>query len=90
MSDDFEYLKKYKPDHLYTHPGAKGAYATIAGESEEVVGEIDVTSRCKLAVSAFHVHDSRDFGTFKITKLQFHKTHGWREDNLRAGRKSGG
>jgi hypothetical protein len=79
MSDDFEYLKKYKPDHLYTHPGAKGAYATIAGESEEVVGEIDVTSRCKLAVSAFHVHDSRDFGTFKITKLQFHKTHGWRE-----------
>jgi hypothetical protein len=80
MSDDFEYLKKYKPDHLYTHPGAKGAYATIAGESEEVVGEIDVTSRCKLAVSAFHVHDSTDFGTFKITKLQFHKTHGWRED----------
>jgi len=46
MSDDVEYLKKYKPDHLYTHPGAKGAYATIAGESEEVVGEIDVTSRC--------------------------------------------
>ena len=36
MSDDVEYLKKYKPDHLYTHPGAKGAYATIAGESEEV------------------------------------------------------
>jgi hypothetical protein len=48
MSDE---LKKYKPDHLYTHPSPKGAYATIAGESEEVVGEIDVTSRCKLAVS---------------------------------------
>jgi hypothetical protein len=81
MSDDAEYLKKYKPDHLYTVPGPKGVYATIAGESEEVTGEIDVTSRCKLAVSAFHVHDSQDFGTFKITKLQFHKTYGWRPDS---------
>jgi hypothetical protein len=82
MSDDDKYLSKYKPDHLYTHPGPKGVYATIAGESEEVIGEIDVTERCKVAVSAFHVNDSGDFGTFKITKLQFHKTYGWRPDSI--------
>jgi hypothetical protein len=53
--------------------------ATIVGESEEVLREIDVTHRCKLAVSAFYVRDKSDFGTLQITKLQFHKTHGWRE-----------
>ena len=79
MSDDAEYLANYKPDQLYTHPGKAGTYATIAGESEEVLGEIDVTSRCKIAVSAFYVNDRSDFGTFKITKLQYHKTHGWNE-----------
>jgi hypothetical protein len=80
MVDDIEILVNRRPDHLYTNPGPKGVYATIAGESEEFIGEIDVTSRCKLAVSAFHVGDSGDFGTFKITKLQFHKTYGWRPD----------
>jgi hypothetical protein len=45
-----------------------------------VLGEIDVTSRSKLAVSAFYVQDKADFGTLKITKLKFHKTYGWRED----------
>lgn len=79
MSDDAEFLANYKPNQLYTHPGKAGTYATIAGESEEVLGEVDVTSRCKLAVSTFYVNDKANFGTFKITKLQFHKTHGWRE-----------
>ena len=79
MSDDAEYLARYKNNHLYIHPGRTGAYAAIAGESEEVIGEIDVTSRSKLAISAFHVNDRRDFGTFKITKLQFHARYGWQE-----------
>jgi hypothetical protein len=79
MSDDAEYLANYLPDRLYTHPGKAGTYATLAGESEEVLGEIDVTVRCKIAVSTFYVNDRADFGTFKITKLQFHKTYGWRE-----------
>ncbi|WP_155848265.1 MULTISPECIES: hypothetical protein [unclassified Afipia] len=43
----------YLPDRLYTHPGKAGTYATIAGEGEEVIGEFDVTTRCKFAVSAF-------------------------------------
>ncbi|MCW2282271.1 hypothetical protein M2323_000222 [Rhodoblastus acidophilus] len=77
MVDEVEILANRRPDHLYTNPGATGVYATIAGESEEVIGEIDVTSRCKLAVSAFHVGDRGNFGTFKITKLQHHRTHGW-------------
>lgn len=80
MSEDVEYLANYLPDKLYTHPGKAGTYATIAGEDEEVIGEIDVTPRCKLAVSAFWVQDKSDFGTFKITKLTFNKTYGWRAD----------
>lgn len=80
MSDESEYLSNYRPYQLYTHPGRAGAYATIVGEDEAQVGEIAVTSRCRVAVSAFYVKDKADFGTFKITKLQFHKTHGWRED----------
>lgn len=80
MPEDAEYLARYKNNHLYIHPGQKGAYAAVAGESEEIIGEIDVTSRCKLAISAFYVNDRSDFGTFKITKLRFHSRWGWRED----------
>jgi hypothetical protein len=80
MSEDIEYLVNYKPDQLYTHPATKGTYATIVGENERVIGEIDVTDRSKLAVSAFYVKDKADFGTIKITKLKFHKTYGWQED----------
>jgi hypothetical protein len=79
MSEDADYLANYKPNQLYTHPGKAGTYATIAGESEEVLGEIDVTARCKIAVSAFYVKDKTDFGTFKITKLQWHGLRGWTE-----------
>ncbi len=81
MLEDAGYLANYLPDKLYTHPGKAGVYATIAGEGEEVIGELDVTVRCKIAVSAFWVQDRSDFGTFKITKLTFHKTHGWHEDS---------
>jgi hypothetical protein len=79
MSEDSEFIARYKNNHLYVHPGKNGAYAAIAGESEEVIGEIDVTSRSKLAISAFYVGDRRDFGTFKITKLQLHARYGWQE-----------
>jgi hypothetical protein len=79
MSDDADYLANYKANQLYTHPGKAGTYATIAGEGEEVLGEVDVTTRCKIAVSAFYVNDKADFGTFKITKLQHHASYGWRE-----------
>ena len=80
MSDDADFLAKYKSNHLYIHPGKTGAYATIAGESEEIIGEIDVTSRSKLAVSAFYVNDQSDFGAFKMAKLKYNKRYGWRED----------
>jgi hypothetical protein len=79
-NDDIDYLVNYKPDTLYTVPAKNGAYAKLVGNSEQVLGEIDVTSRSKLAVSAFYVQDKADFGTLKITKLKFHKTYGWRED----------
>ena len=79
MSNDAEFLANYAPDKLYTHPGPGGVYATIAGESEEVVGEADVTSRCKIGVSAFWEKERHDFGTFKITKLVFRRGK-WCED----------
>jgi Domain of unknown function (DUF4263) len=80
--EDIEYLANYKPNALYTVPArnGKGAYATLVGDSEVVFGEIDVTTRCKIAVSAFYVKDRADFGTLKITKMKFHQTYGWRKD----------
>jgi hypothetical protein len=81
MSDDADYLANYKPNQLYTHPASQGAYATIVGESEELLGEIDVTSRCKLAVRAFYVRDKSDFNSLKVTKLRLHRRFGWREDS---------
>jgi hypothetical protein len=79
MDDDLEYLSKYKTDSLYTMPAHNGvgAYATLVGDSEQLVAEIDVTPRCKLAVSAFYVQNRADFNTLKLRKLQYHKTHGW-------------
>lgn len=80
--DELEYLANYKTDTLYTIPAKNvaGAYATLVGESEQLIGEIDVTSRCKIAISAFYVNNHADFGSIKITKLQFHKRFGWRAD----------
>lgn len=80
MADDIEYLANYKPNQLYTYPAQKGAFATIVAESEEDLGEVEITPRCKLAVKAFYVSDRSDFGSLKITKLRFHKTHGWQSD----------
>jgi hypothetical protein len=79
--DELSYLINYKANALYTVPArnGKGAYATLVGDSEHVLGEIDVTSRCKLAVSAFYVQDRADFSTLKITKLQYHQKYGWRK-----------
>jgi hypothetical protein len=81
MSDeDIGYLVNYHPNQLYTYPAKKGAFATIVSESEEDLGEVEITPRCKLAVKAFYVSDQRDFGSLKITKLRFHKRFGWQED----------
>lgn len=80
MSDDIEYLANYKPNQLYTYPARKGAFATIVAESEEDLGEVEITPRCKLAVKAFFVSERRDFGSLKITKLRYHKRYQWVED----------
>src|SRR5882724_78557 len=81
MTDDLEYLQNYKTDHLYTVPARnnRGAYATLVGDSEHVLGEMDVTSLCKIAVSAFFVQGRADFDTLKITKLTYHQRFGWRK-----------
>lgn len=82
MSDtDASYLGKYKANHLYTQPAKNGSgtFASIVGEHEEVLSEIQVTDRCRLAVVAFYVNDKADFASLKLKKVQFHKTYGWRE-----------
>lgn len=81
MSEDAEYLGNHIPDKLYVNPGSRGSFATICGESEETIGVIDVTYRCKLAVKAFWVNEKSDFGTFALIKLTFHKRYGWREES---------
>lgn len=80
MGDDIDYLVNYKPNQLYKNPARQGAYATIIGESEDFIGEVEVTPKCKLAVSAFWVRDRGDFGTFKITKMKHHARSGWSAD----------
>lgn len=81
MSEDIEYLANYQHEKLYVNPGSKGAYATIVGDSDEVIlGEVQVTAKSRVAVSAFYVKDRSDFGSFKIVKLKHHATRGWSED----------
>jgi hypothetical protein len=81
MSNDADYLANYRTNELYVQPGKNGAFATIVTEGDEVeLGVVDVTSRFKLAVSAFYVRDKSDFNSFKITKLKFSQRFGWEED----------
>ncbi|NZD64919.1 DUF4263 domain-containing protein [Rhizobium sp. WYCCWR 11290] len=78
--DDSEFLKNYIPQTLYVHPGREGSYATMVSEGETFIAEIDVTTRSRLAVSAFYIRGKKDFGTFKLTKLKFQKGRGWEPD----------
>lgn len=80
--NDVEYLVNYKPDTLYVHPVQRGtgAYTNLLADGEELVGEIDVASRFKLALSMFYVREKKDFSSFKLTKLKWHRAHGWRKD----------
>ena len=57
-----------KPNKLYINPAKNGAgaYVNLIGDNEVVLGEIDITSRSKLAVSAFYVKDKTDYDTFKL------------------------
>jgi hypothetical protein len=80
MSSDLEYLPNYRADHLYKHPTTTGTWATLVAENEVVLGEIDVTNRTRLAITAFYVNDKADYGSFKIAKLLWRKTSGWIED----------
>jgi len=82
MSENADYLANYRTDELYIHPARDGAFATIVTDGAEVsLGEVEVTSRCKLTLSAFYVRDKADFNSFKITKLKWSKRYGWHEDS---------
>lgn len=83
MSDnDFDYIANYVPNRLYINPAPpKGTFASIAGESEELIGEVNITSRCKLAVTSFFVKEKGDFGSFKISKMRWTKRDGWQPDS---------
>jgi hypothetical protein len=82
MTDDVEFLANYKSDTLYVHPDSKGtgAYTSLLAEGEELLFELEITSRFRLALSMFYVNQREDFNRFKLTKLKFHKTHGWQPD----------
>lgn len=78
MANEIEYLVNYRPDTLYATPAKDGSYATLVGNNEDFLGEIDVSSRCKIAVSAFYVRDKGDYSTFKIVRINWRKD-GWYE-----------
>lgn len=78
--DDTKFLQRYLTETLYVHPGKEGSYVTMVSEGEEVLAEIEVTARSRLAVSVFYVRGKKDFGTFKLTKLKFHRFRGWESD----------
>ncbi|NEI37956.1 DUF4263 domain-containing protein [Rhizobium leguminosarum] len=78
--DDTRFLKNYAAETLYVHPGSEGSYVTLVSEGETLLAEIEVTARSRLAVSAFYVRGKKDFGTFKLTKLKFHRQRGWEHD----------
>lgn len=80
MSDE-KYLPNYKPDHLYLHPAPAGVYATLVADNETLIGEVEVSDRCRVAVVAFYVDVQKDFSSFKLVKLTRHKTYGWRPDS---------
>ena len=99
MSDDHAYIANYVADRLYVNPSARGGtYVSIAaeqeregsGETEEILGEINVSERTRFAVSMFYVTDRNDWNRLKLTKLQRHKTYGWRLDSEIALNRFGG
>jgi hypothetical protein len=80
--EDVDYLANYKPETLYVHPvrSGIGAYTTLLAEGEELLGEIEVTRRFRLALSMFHVKEKNDYSSFKLTKLKYNRIHGWQKD----------
>lgn len=78
--EDVAYLANFVPNTLYVIPASQGAYGKLVSENEVVLGEIEVTTRSRIAVSAFFVDDKDDYDSFKVTKLKFHATYGWRAD----------
>jgi len=82
---DVKYIAGSVPDKLYINPYIvnnthKGAYAQLVDKNEVLIEEIEVTERSRLAVSAFYANDKKDYTTFKLTKLKFHKTRNWEKD----------
>jgi hypothetical protein len=82
LSTEGRYLLNYTTNTLHINPDRKGVgvYATLLADNEHLVGEIDVTSRSKIAVTGFYINEKSDLGTFKIIKINFYKRHDWRED----------
>ncbi|WP_299657063.1 Shedu anti-phage system protein SduA domain-containing protein [uncultured Jannaschia sp.] len=85
MNSELDYIVNYVSNRLYVNPAKDGAYASIAAESlvdgsENILAEIDVSERTRLAVSMFHVTERNDWNRLKITKLQFNQRQGWYVD----------
>ena len=73
MADDYDkdldYLPNYKPDTLYVQPATLAAYVTLIAEDEELLLELDIAIRTRIAVTLIHSDLSRDFTHLKITKI---------------------
>lgn len=82
MTEEVEYLAKYKPDTLYVNPASsgKGSYATLLAENQFLIDEVAITERIRLAVTVFYVNEKKDISTFKLIKIRFNEHQEWQID----------
>jgi hypothetical protein len=86
MASDSSYIKRYKARRVYVNPApGKGAYASLADDaSEEVLGEVALNNRTRLAVSMFLSKDDGQPRTVEIHLLKFRTNSGWyHEESIR-------
>ena len=67
--DTLHFLKNYRPDKLYIHETDKGKYVTVVNEKENNLGEIQVSSRIKLALKSFYVNEKSDITRYELIKF---------------------
>lgn len=73
MTADLKYLNNYILNQLYikkTDGTMHGKFITVVNETEEVIAELQVSPKIKLAISAIYIDEKRDIKNYKIKKFK--------------------